>query len=63
MIGCLYPSFPQFLNCTENWISNIGVGYIIPKIIAYVEIGYDFTKKCIKRLILYGKPFWRKEDL
>ena len=38
------------LDCTENWISNIGVGYIIPKIIVYVEIGYDFTKKCIKRL-------------
>ena len=28
----------------------IGVGYIIPKIIVYVETGYDFTKKCVKRL-------------
>ena len=37
-------------NCTENWISHIGVGYIIPKITVYVEIWYDITKKCIKRL-------------
>ena len=29
------------LDCTENWTSNIGVGYIIPKITVYVEIGYD----------------------
>ena len=29
----------------------MGLGYIIPKIIAYVEIGYDFTNKyIIKRL-------------
>ena len=37
-----YPSFPLFweclgdfhtFTCTENWISNIGIGYIIPKII------------------------------
>ena len=28
----------------------IGVGYIIPKIIVYVETGYDFSKKCIKHL-------------
>ena len=28
----------------------IGVGYIIPKIIVYIETGYDFTKKCIKHL-------------
>ena len=38
------------LDCTENWIRNMGVGYIIPKTMVYVEIGYDFTKKCIKRL-------------
>ena len=38
------------LDCTKNRINNIGIGYIIPKIIVYVEIGYGFTKKCIKRL-------------
>ena len=32
-------------DCTENWISNMGVGHIITKIIVYVETGYDFTKK------------------
>ena len=43
--------FKMLLDCTENWISNMGLGYIIPKIIAYVEIGYDFTNKyIIKRL-------------
>ena len=37
----------MFLDCTENWISNIGFGYIIPKIIVYDEIGYDFTKNVL----------------
>ena len=38
------------LDCTENWISDIRVGCIILKVIVYVEIEYDFTKKCIERL-------------
>ena len=25
----------------------MGVGYIIPKIIVYIEIGYDFTKNVL----------------
>ena len=54
MIGSSTRHFLNFENawmiftpsdCTENLIINIGVGYIIPKIIVYVEIWYDITKK------------------
>ena len=34
-------------DCIKNWISNIGIGYITPKIIVYVENGYDFTKNVL----------------
>ena len=37
--------FLILFDCTENWISNIGVRCIIPKIIVYVEIGCNFSKK------------------
>ena len=59
MIVFFTPHFLNFENpwmifmlfdCTKNWVFNTGVGYIIPTIIVYVEIGYDFTKKCVKRL-------------
>ena len=52
----------DFLNFENIWVifilfrlhrkrdSNIGVGYIIPKTIVYVEIEYDFTKISIKVL-------------
>ena len=37
----------------ENWISNIWVGYIIPKIIVYVETGHDLKlkKKTLKNVL------------
>ena len=36
--------FLYFFDSTENWIRNIWVGYIIPKIIVCVVIWYDITK-------------------
>ena len=32
---------------TKNWISDIGIGYITPKIIVYLENWYDFTKNIL----------------
>ena len=43
MLGC----FVIRLDCTENWISNIEVGYIIPKITVYVETGTILLKNIL----------------
>ena len=37
-------------DCTENWIINIDVGYIIHKIIVMFKFDTMLPKKCIKCL-------------
>ena len=34
-------------DCTENWISNMGVGYIIPKIILMLRLGTILLKNVL----------------